>query len=291
MSRTLRRTRRTFLGSTVLVATAALALSGCASSSDAASGVDPDCKPAHDFTTIASGTLTVATYDFAPYTELKGGSVSGIEGELLKAVAKRECLSLSVLSSGGASAAIPAVQSGRADLAAGDWWRTTARAKVVSLSDPIILDQGAIVSKAGYKTVADLDGKKIGSVAGNLWNDGFQKVFGDDFTVYQDGESAFSDLAAGRVDAIIDNVASTTARFESKPVKGAEIVPLTADDRIPETDKPGQVNWPTSKKNSDLTDALNEDISALCEDGTVEKIVKKYGVNETITKVGDPYEL
>ncbi|MGP0224119.1 ABC transporter substrate-binding protein [Paenarthrobacter sp. NCHU4564] len=271
---------------TTVIGAAALALTGCSPSADAS--VDPSCTPKHSFKTITEGTLTVSTYDFAPHMKLDGTKLSGVEGDLLNEIAKRECLSVTVEASGGAGAAIPAVQAGRSDLAAGDWWRTKARSKLVALSNPVYLDQGALVSTAGYKTVAELDGKKIGSVAGNLWNDEFTQVFGDKFSVYQDPEAVFSDLAAGRIDAIIDSVGATTARFESKPIAGATVLPLQPDSRIPVTAHPGQVNWPTKLENSELTKALNENIEDLRRDGTIAELLKKYGMDSSAAEVGEP---
>lgn len=272
---------------TATVGTLALTLSACGSTAGAT--VDPSCTPKHTFKTITQDTLTVSTYDFAPHMKTDGKTLSGVEGDLLNEIAKRECLTITVEASGGAGAAIPAVQAGRSDLAAGDWWRTEARSKLVALSDPIYLDQGALVSTAGYKTVAELDGgKKIGSVAGNLWNDEFTKVFGDNFSVYQDPEAVFNDLAAGRIDAIIDSVGATTARFESKPIENATIVPLQPDSRIPVTAHPGQLNWPTKLDNPDLTKALNENIAELREDGTIAELLKKYGMDPSAAEVGEP---
>ena len=183
------------------------------------------------------------------------------------------------------------MQTGRADLAAGDWWRTKARAEVVSLSDPIYLDQGAIVSVIGYKSLGELDGKKVGSVVGNLWNDELAKVYGDNFTVYQDGEAVFSDLAAGRIDAVVDSVGATTARFQTTPIDKAQIVPLPPDPRVATSQRPGQVNWPTSKENSQLTQALNAQIAAMRADGTIAKTLEKYGLAADAADIGQPDEL
>lgn len=268
-----------------------LALLGACSTGGPEPTVEAGCEPDHEFSTVDDGYLTVATYEFAPHTVVDGEKLSGIEGELLTEVARRECLTLKPMTSGGAAASVPAVETGRADLAAGDWWRTAARAEIVSLSDPLYLDQGALVTAEGFQTIADLEGHRFGSVVGNLWNDQFAEEFGDDFKVYQDGESAFDDLAAGRIDAIIDSVGATTARFEEDPIDGAEIVPLAYDPRIPVTKQPGQVNWPTSKDNPELTEALNAQIQAMHEDGTIGELLEKYGIGADAADTGEPYLL
>lgn len=277
--------------STALCASVALALSAAACGGSPGRTVAEDCTPEHEFSTVVKGHLTVSTYEYPPHTMLTGDGLSGVEGDLLTEIAERECLMLTVDSTGGASAAVLAVQSGRSDLAAADWYRTEARTKIVALSDPIYLDQGALVSTVGYQSIDELEGKKTGAPAGSLWNDDFQKVFGDDFSVYQDPEAAFQDLASGRIDAVIDTVAAATYRLESAPVEGAQVVPLKPDFRIPDTARPGQVNWPTNKGNPELTQALNDQIGALREEGLIAETLQKYGIDESAAETGEPYLL
>jgi polar amino acid transport system substrate-binding protein len=284
------RPRAAVLGACAVTALS-LVLAGCGSGGTSTAAAPSNCTPQHQFTTVTPGTLTVSTYDFNPHTILQGDQLSGIEGDLLAEVARRECLTLTVDSAGGANAAVPSVQTGRSDVAAGDWWRTKARAEVVTLSDPVYIDQGAIVSKAGYKSLAELDGKKVGSVVGNLWNDQLGQVYGDNFTIYQDGESVFADLAAGRIDAVIDSVGATVARFKSSPIEGAQVIPLPPDPRVATSSTPGQVNWPTSKDNAQLTAAINAQIEALRADGTIAKTLEKYGLDPAAAEVGRPSEL
>jgi polar amino acid transport system substrate-binding protein len=273
------------LGALSLGVSALLSLSACA---PASSSADASCTPEDKFSTITPGTLTVSTYEFPPHMKLTGDGLGGVEGDLLTELAKRECLTIKVESAGGAASAVPAVQAGRADLAAGDWYRTKARSELVTLSDPLYLDQGALVSKTGLKTIAELEGKKIASVVGNLWNDDFKKTFGDNFAVYQNPEAVFQDLASGRIDAVIDSVAATSDRFKSAPVEGAEIVPLKADPRIPATARPGQLNWPASKSNPELTSAINKQIKKLRDSGFIADVLKKYGVDPSLAKTGAP---
>jgi hypothetical protein len=65
-------------------------------------------------------------------------------------------------------------------------------------------DSGCTERRRGYKSLAELDGKKVGSVVANLWTDELKNAFGANFA-YQDGEAVFSDLAAKRIDAVVDN--------------------------------------------------------------------------------------
>jgi polar amino acid transport system substrate-binding protein len=48
------------------------------------------------------------------------------------------------------------------------------------------------------------------------------------------------------------------------------------------------VNWPTSKDNPELTAAINAQITAMHKDGTIEKVLKKYGLDPKAADTGPP---
>ncbi len=267
----------------------ALSLAACGGGSTASGG--SGCTPAHkDLKTITDGELTVASYDYAPATILQGDNVTGMEGDLINEIAKLECLKLTVSTSGGAGAVIPSVQTKRVDIGSGNWLRTKARTKIVHLSTPLWSDPQAIVSKTGL-TSDDLKGKKIGSVAGNLWNDSMQKWLGDDFKIYQDDESIYGDLKAGRIDALVASSASANYRFKSAPIEGATVVNVKPNPNVPQFAGVGQVMLPSSLDNEALGKALDEDIQKLRGDGTIKKILEKYGIDPSVGEPGAPSEL
>ncbi|MFP3462065.1 transporter substrate-binding domain-containing protein [Arthrobacter globiformis] len=267
----------------------AISLSACGGSE--ASSVASDCKPAHaDLKTITQGELTVASYDYAPATILNGDNVTGMEGDLIGEIAKLECLKVTVSTSGGAGAVIPSVQSKRVDIGSGNWLRTKERLKIVYLSTPLWSDPQAIVSTKGL-TSDDLEGKKVGSVAGNLWNDSMQKWLGDNFKIYQDDESIYADLKAGRIDALVASAASANYRFKDAPIEGATVIDVKPNPKVPQFAGVGQVMLPSSLDNEALGKALDEDIQKLRENGTIKKILEKYGVDPKVGEPGTPTEL
>ncbi|WP_449276857.1 substrate-binding periplasmic protein [Leucobacter sp. GX24907] len=279
------------LGGASLLAMAALA--GCSSGGTASNAeVADDCTPAHEFETVSEGTLTVATYDFLPYTQIDSATeLSGIEGEILTEIAKRECLVLDIQSSGGAGSVIPSVETGRADIGAGDWYRTKDRAQVIRQSAPTVLDVSVIVSKSGI-TSDELDqGYQVGSVSGSLWDTNAKAWLGDNYTIYQDAESIYSDLAADRVDAVIVSAASAVDRLEGSPIEGIQMEEVTPNVNVPEFEKPGQVGFPTSLENEAFGDAVDETIQDLHDDGTIAKLLEKYGLSADAAETGEPYEL
>lgn len=268
-------------------ATLAVSLTACGGNSSDASGPASDCKPVHTFNTITKGELTVASYDYPPATLIDGEKLTGIEGDLLTKIAGMECLKLTVTSSGGAGAVIPSVQTGRADLGSGNWLRTKERSKIVHLSNPIWSDVQAVISTSGI-TSDQLKGKKVGSVAGNLWNNSLQKWLGDDFKIYQDDEAIYGDLAAGRIDALVAAAGSANYRFKDNPIKNATVIPVKPNPNVPEFASVGQVMWPSSLDNADLGKAIDEDIETLRKDGTIGDTLKKYGLDPAVGNPGKP---
>ncbi|MFK4639388.1 substrate-binding periplasmic protein [Paenarthrobacter histidinolovorans] len=266
----------------------AMSLAACGGSEAASSS---DCTPAHaDLKTITEGELTVASYDYAPATILSGENVTGMEGDLIAEIAKLECLKVTVSTSGGAGAVIPSVQSKRVDIGSGNWLRTKERTKIVYMSTPLWSDPQAIVSKTGL-TSDDLEGKMIGSVAGNLWNDSMSKWLGDKFKIYQDDESIYSDLKAGRIDALVASSASAKYRFKDAPIEGATVVDVKPNTNVPQFAAVGQVMMPSALDNDALGKALDEDIKKLRENGTIKKILEKYGIDPSVGEPGEPSEL
>jgi polar amino acid transport system substrate-binding protein len=128
-----------------------------------------DCKPAHQFNTVAPGKLTVAIYEYPPFTTISpDGTIGGVDGEIAKKFAAENCLTI-VPAVVDPAATVQYVLSSKADVATGDWYRTAERAKVMGLSYPTYLDQMGLYSKAGLTTVDSLIGKKVGTVSGFLW--------------------------------------------------------------------------------------------------------------------------
>jgi polar amino acid transport system substrate-binding protein len=267
----------------------AISLSACGGSES--SSVASDCKPAHsDLKTITDGELTVASYDYAPATILEGENVTGMEGDLINEIAKLECLKVTVSTSGGAGAVIPSVQSKRVDIGSGNWLRTKERTKIVYMSTPLWNDPQGIVSTKGL-TSDDLEGQVVGSVAGNLWNDSMQKWLGDKFKIYQDDESIYADLKAGRIDALVASSASANYRLKDAPIEGAKVIDVKPNPKVPQFAAVGQVMLPSSLDNSALGKALDEDIKTLRENGTIKKLLEKYGVDASVGEPGAPTEL
>jgi polar amino acid transport system substrate-binding protein len=272
-----------------IFATAALA--ACLFVVAGASAGSSACTPKHQIKkTVNAGYLTVAAYEFPPYIAIKGNVLTGADGDVVMAIAAAECLKVKVLP-GVAAAVIPAVQTGRADIGVGDWYRTKARAKVVLQSAPVYLDQMAFASKSGLNDVQGVKGKNVGSMAGVLWIEDLQKVLGDSLKTYQAADGPYQDLANGRLDVVVDSVVAAKQRLGQKPIDGVVVKVVKPDAAVGASLHPGQSNFPGNKNNAGLTTAINADIAALRKAGTLAKILSKNSMDPSAANVGAPYML
>jgi polar amino acid transport system substrate-binding protein len=257
----------------------ATALSGC---SAAATAQNADCQPAHTFLTVAEGKLSVVLYDLPPFSKLEGNKVTGVDGDIVNAVAEMECLTVSAKSVATA-ANIPTVQAGRADVSIAAWYRTAARAEIVGLTDPIYTDQMAIISKDGLDDAGQLKGKSVGTVDGYLWVDDMKKLLGDSLKVYPTTLNMNQDLAAGRIDVGIDSYGS--AQFNKKG--DHKVAVIKPHEAIAASKEAAQIAIPVPQKNTELLAALNADLKTLRESGKLGEILKANGLDASAADTGE----
>ncbi|TIC85639.1 transporter substrate-binding domain-containing protein [Nocardioides sp. GY 10127] len=270
---------------TALLAVAPLlaaSLAACADSSTSTTGsVADDCTPAHTFDTVTEGTLTVAADVSLPYVDVDDstGALGGVDGVVLTKIAEMECLTITNATIHG-STAIGSVQQGKSDLAAGGWYRTAAHGKVLGQTVPVYYDFTAVASADGqYDSLDQLEGKTVGVTQGSLYVSELQDALGkDNVKQYETLTEAMTDLKNGRIDATIAGSGETGYQLSQLTDSGLDMQPIEADDRLTASQSYGEVNFPHTQGNTDLTTALDEDIETLREDGTVQDALDQYGL-------------
>ena len=258
----------------------AVTLSACGGASDADS-VAAGCKPAHTFSTVTKGKLTVAGYDLPPYGTLANGKLSGVDADIISEIAAMECLTIEPKWMAPA-AVIPTVQSNRADVGVPDWYRTAERAKVVSLSDPMYLDQMAISSKTGISKISDLKGKNVGTVDGYLWVADLKKYLGDSLKIYPSTVNLNQDMKSGRIDIAVDSYGSQKVTNPSMKIMVAE-----PDPAVLASQEAAQAGFPVPQSNADLLKAINEDLKKLKDSGKLKEILVKNGLDASAADTGE----
>ena len=119
--------------------------------------------------------------------------------------------------------------------------------------------------------VADLAGKKVGTLAGTIAYEILlkaQKDYGIEPVSYEDDVHPYSDLVIGRIDAVLlDNVIAERRR---KAVPGYTVVP----ESVATSHYVGVM----APQNGALRDSVNEILRAAMRDGTLERIFRKWNV-------------
>lgn len=246
-----------------------------------------DCKPQHEITTVNSGFLTVAAPTFPPFSSpISGSDLTGVDGEIVKEIAARECLKVKVEQVEYATA-IPYVVSKRADVAIGNYYRTAERGKVVDMSAPLYIDQMGLFSKDGITKISELEGRRVGTVQGYLWVNDLKNIIGQNLRLYNNYVALYQDLEAGRIDVAIDGVGIGSAAQNSGALKNIQIKVVESDERVRASVAAPQAGLPLSKGNEQLLTALNDIVADLHTSGRLKEIVANFGLPETATDVGE----
>ncbi len=254
----------------------------------AGSGYAQDCKPKHTFKTVEAGVLTIAPGTYPPYSSVdQNGELQGIDGDIAKEVAKMECLKVKAIPVDPA-AALQYVISGKAEFTTGDWYRTEPRSKVTYLSAPLYLDQMGVYSRTGVDSVDQMMNEPVGSTQGNLWIPDVKKLLGDKLKLYPVSVTALQDLEAGRINIVLDGYSVGVLAHNQGQMKDIVIKVIKPDPRVAASMEAGQGTFPEYKGNPDMNKAIDEDIATLHSDGTIAKILVKYGLDPSAADTGAP---
>jgi polar amino acid transport system substrate-binding protein len=239
--------------------------------------------------TVEKGKLTVAAYDYPPFSITGPGSeISGIDADIVKRAAKENCLEV-VAQIMDPAATIQAVISGKADVAIGSWNRTEKRAEVLDISAPTYLDPMGVFSKEGFDSIEALKGKQVGTVTGYLWVGELQQLFGADLKLYPTPIALAQDLDAGRIDAGLDGYNSGVfLQKTADGYKGIQIVLAKPDERVQASVQPAQAGVLYTKGNAALGKALDASIVQQHADGTIVKALEANGFDAKVGDVGEP---
>lgn len=261
-----------------LVAAAAMVLSmaACGGADNSSSdGKDGSAKAESTSSSSDSDTLVMATNaTFQPYEYVDGDEYKGIDIEIAQAIADEMGKKLEV-DDIDFDSIIPAISTGKADLALAGMTVTDERKENVDFSDTYATGvQVIIVPEDSDITGPDdlANDKMIGvqqGTTGHIYcsdtpeNGGFGE---DHVTAYPNGASAIQALQTGKVDAVvIDNEPAKAFVAENPGLKILDTEYVTEDYAIA-----------VKKGNTELLDQVNTILAKLKDDGTLQSIIDKY---------------
>jgi ABC-type amino acid transport substrate-binding protein len=235
--------------------------------------------------TLEPGVLKVAIQPYAPYTSMVGDKISGLDADILNAVAGKLGLKVKPELTDFAGM-LASVQSRRVDITIGGVAWTAERQKAGLFTDPPYYSPPAMAVRSGehYQTVQDLQGKNLGTVEGYVWVKSIQAVPGAKLHAYPDGNGVFDDLGAGRINVgFLDPLLVLAAQKERPELKVETqyLTPPTAADVKAHPAYQYFQQYMTAfylpKQATALEKAISEQIRAMYKSGELAKLIQKYG--------------
>ena len=218
-------------------------------------------------------TLTMGTNaSFPPYEYYEDEQIVGIDAEIAAAIAEKLGMEL-VIEDMEFNAIISAVQTGKIDFGMAGMTVTPERLQSVNFSVTYAEGVQAIIVKED-SPITDLD---VLTAEGATWKVGVQEAttgdiyctddFGEErVSKYKVGADAVEALKAGKVDCvIIDNAPAQAFVDVNEGLKILETNYTSEEYAIA-----------VALENTELLDKINQALTELIEDGTVQEIIDKY---------------
>ena len=209
---------------------------------------------------------------FAPFVfQNDQGKYTGIDMELIKAIAKDQGFTLEI-SNPGFDAAVSDVQNGNADGMIAGMTVTDARKATFDFSDPYYTTNSilAVQESSNVSSYEDLKGKTVGvknGTASQTFLVENKSKYGYKIKTFSDGASMYDSLNSGSVAAIMDDepvikYAIKQGRKFKTPIEGTPS---------------GQIAFAVQKdSNPELIEMFNNGLANLKESGEYQKILDKY---------------
>ncbi len=210
--------------------------------------------------------------EFQPFEYLENGKIVGFDVELMEAIAKElgkevEWKNISF------DGLLPALQSKKLDVIIAGMSATEERKKFVNFSNSYyVSNQMILVNKAKptVKSFDELSGHDVGVVLGYTGDIAVSEIAGVKVHRYNGTGEAIMALKAGKVDAVV---------LDSEPAKNyakqnPELALINTDVAKEE------YAIAVGKDNKALADDINKALEVLNENGTYDKLMKKYFAQE-----------
>lgn len=250
-----------------------LSLIGCTSKTNE-KDEKKDTAKSSSFKTKENGKLTVGfCATWAPFESKKtDGDFEGFDVDMAKEIGKDLNLDIQFADADW-QGLIPSLQKGDYDVVISCVSKSGARNETVDFSDVYYKLPSCIVVKKGNTTIKskeDLKGKVVGVQLGTADEMAAEKLNKElkfkDLRKFKLPPDEMLDLNQGRLDAVIVGypyaitTINKTKQYEiiEKPFDATDIVMLT------------------KKGNSELTKAINKSLKRIKEDGTYDKLIKKW---------------
>ncbi|MGE0718853.1 MAG: ectoine/hydroxyectoine ABC transporter substrate-binding protein EhuB [Alphaproteobacteria bacterium] len=274
----------------IALATAALALA--AAPAVAQGGKDRVLK---------EGKIVVGIYNQQPWgfrdaaDEIRGFDVDVIRAALAPAGVKQIEVVITQF-----PALIPGLQAGRFDAATGGLYITPERCKLVAFTNTTLKVPDAAIVRAGnpkkIHSYADIAANKdviFAATRGSITAKRAEMagVPKERQVLFQDNQSTLSALLAGRVDVGVSTLGAAVALLADPKVQGLErAIPFKGFVDEKGSEVFGNVGVAFRLEDADLRDVFDQGLAKMKQDGTLTKIMERYGFRTSETPVDVPRE-
>jgi ABC-type amino acid transport substrate-binding protein len=272
-------TRSTRLKALPLLAMLLVAFAACGSNDKKGGGGGPAAggggnSPKPTFTTLTKGELKVGScLDYRPFEYTHKGKLQGFDVDMVEAIAQKLGLKV-VWVKANFDTIFNAVAAHKFDMVAAASTITPERAKSVNFSSPYYNSRQAFSVNSqktpDLKTTDDLKSGDIVGVqkgtTGAKWAEDNLAPNGITIKTYQGAPDAFTDLETGRISGVINDETSSIGEVANRPS-------LDVAQTIDTHEHYGFAFAPDTPQ---LTVAVNKAFKQVIDDGTYEKIFKKY---------------
>jgi ABC-type amino acid transport substrate-binding protein len=235
--------------------------------------------------TIKPNVMTVAIASYMPYSGVIDGKLTGLDGDLVTAVAEKLGMTVETRVSDFAGI-LAAVQTNRADIAVGSIGWTEARSKAGRFTDsPYYSNQVVLIRNDENVTkIEDLEGLTVATGIGYSYIPAIQAIPKATLKTYPTPANMLEDLVAKRVDAVFTDALVNIAYAKEKPgvLKAAPMTRPTAEQLKEHPDykylfpRPG--GFYLNSESVALEHAVTEVLRGFYKDGTTKALLTKWGV-------------
>lgn len=240
-----------------------LLVAACSVSLVACGGKTEEEKKAEEDKTLVMATNA----EFPPYEYYEGEEVIGIDVDIAKAVAEELGMELKIEDMAFDSV-IPAVSSGKADIALAGLTVTDERKENLNFTDTYAKATQVIIVKEDSAIAGpdDLEGKKIGVQLGTTGDLYASDIKDAEVEQYNKGFEAVQATMQGKIDAVI--IDSEPAKEFVAEAEGLKIL----DEAFTEEEYAIGI----AKDNDELLEKVNKALKSLKESGKLDEIVAEY---------------
>lgn len=219
-----------------------------------------------------------ATATGIPFTflDVKSNSIQGMMVDTVQAVAKAGGFTANVQQT-VFSALIPSLTASKIDIISAAMLKTAARQQVVDFTDPVYSYGEGLVVKAddakAYTSLDDLKGEVVGAQVGTVFIDLLQKkgIF-KEVRSYDSVADLMRDLSLGRIKAGLADQPIVAYQIKQATFQGVKLSPGYKPAQM------GDVCLVVRKGDAEMLARLNKAIAAIKADGTLARIIQKWGV-------------